>query len=41
MVGANRGRTGWLDRTVHLPGDVVADMFRLAEQRAASSQGRE
>jgi heptaprenyl diphosphate synthase len=38
MVGANRGRHGWLDRTLHLPGDIVADMFRLAEQSAASAQ---
>jgi len=38
MVGADRGRKGWLDRTVHLPGDIVADMFRLAEQGAASAQ---
>jgi heptaprenyl diphosphate synthase len=41
MVGANRGRKDWLDRTVHLPGDIVADMFRLAETGAASAQGRE
>jgi heptaprenyl diphosphate synthase len=40
MVGANRGRKRWLDRTVHLLGDIVADMFRLAEQGAAQ-QGRE
>ena len=32
MVGANRGRKGWLDRTVHLPGDVVADLYLLADQ---------
>ena len=38
MVGVNRGRKGWLDRTIHLPGDIVADMFRLAEQGAASAQ---
>ena len=41
MVGTNRGRQGWLDRTVHLPGDIVADMFRLAEQGADSAQERE
>jgi len=41
MVGANHGRKGWLDRTVHLPGDIVADMFRLAEQSAASARRRE
>jgi heptaprenyl diphosphate synthase len=40
MIGADRGRKGWLDRTIHLPGDIVADMFRLAEQGAAQ-QGRE
>jgi heptaprenyl diphosphate synthase len=38
MVGQSRGRKGWLDRTVHLPGDIVADMFRLAEQGAASAK---
>jgi len=38
MIGANPGRVGWLNRTVHLPGDIVADMFRLAEQGAASVQ---
>jgi heptaprenyl diphosphate synthase len=38
MVGESRGRKGWLDRTIHLPGDIVADMFRLAEQSAASAQ---
>jgi len=38
LVGANRGRTDWLERTIHLPGDVVADMFRLAEQGAASAR---
>jgi len=38
MAGVSRGRKGWLDRTVHLPGDIVADMFRLAEQGAASAQ---
>ena len=38
MVGTDRGRQGWLDRTIHLPGDIVADMFRLAEQSAASAQ---
>jgi heptaprenyl diphosphate synthase len=41
MVGANRGREGWLDRTIHLPGDIVADMFRLAEQGADSARDRE
>jgi len=39
MAGASRGRKGWLDRTIHLPGDVVADMFRLAEQSAGTSKG--
>jgi heptaprenyl diphosphate synthase len=38
MAGANRGHKGWLDRTIHLPGDIVADMFRLAEQSAASAR---
>jgi len=35
MVGESRGRNGWLDRTVHLPGDIVADMYFLADQTAA------
>lgn len=34
MVGESRGRKGWLDRTVHLPGDIVADMYSLADQTA-------
>jgi heptaprenyl diphosphate synthase len=38
MVGDSRGRRGWLDRAIRLPGDVVAEMFRLAEQGAASAQ---
>jgi len=38
MVSQSRGRKGWLSRTVHLPGDIVADMFRLAERGAASEQ---
>jgi len=38
MVNQNRGRNGWLNRVVHLPGDIVADMFRLAEQGAVSTQ---
>jgi heptaprenyl diphosphate synthase len=35
MVGESRGRKGWLDRTVHLPGDIVADLYLLADQTAA------
>jgi energy-coupling factor transport system permease protein len=35
MVGANRGRKGWLDRTIHLPGDIVADLYLLADRTAA------
>jgi heptaprenyl diphosphate synthase len=35
MVGASRGRKGWLDRTVHLPSDIVADLYLLADQTAA------
>jgi len=34
MVGESRGRKGWLDRTVHLPGDVVADLYLLADRTA-------
>ena len=38
MVGESHGRKGWLDRTVHLPGDIVADMYSLADQTAAKVQ---
>jgi heptaprenyl diphosphate synthase len=35
MVSQSRGRKGWLDRTIHLPGDIVADLYLLADQTAA------
>lgn len=38
LLGTKGGSRGWFDRTVHLPGDVVADMFRLAEQGAAAEE---
>ncbi len=38
LLGTKGGRRGWFDRTVHLPGDVVADMFRLAERGAAAEE---
>ncbi|MCX6842565.1 MAG: Gx transporter family protein [candidate division WOR-3 bacterium] len=36
MVGESRGRKGWLDRTIHLPGDVVADLYFAADRLAGS-----
>jgi energy-coupling factor transporter transmembrane protein EcfT len=33
--GRSRERKGWLNRIIHLPGDLVADLYRLAEQTAA------
>jgi energy-coupling factor transport system permease protein len=36
MVGHDRGRRGWLDRVVHLPGDIVADLYLVAAATAAS-----
>jgi len=30
MVGQERGRRGWFDRTIHLPGDIVADLYLMA-----------
>jgi energy-coupling factor transporter transmembrane protein EcfT len=36
LVGRGRGRKGWFDRAIHLPGDVVADLYLLADQTAAS-----
>jgi energy-coupling factor transport system permease protein len=37
MVGESRGRKGWLDRTIHLPGDIVADLYFTADQLAGST----
>ena len=37
MVGESRGRKGWLDRTIHLPGDVVADLYFTADRLAGSA----
>jgi len=34
MVRRGDGRRGWLERIVHLPGDVVADLYLLAERYA-------
>ena len=39
MVGDSRGRKSWLDRTIHLPGDIVADLYLLAN-RTAAAQGQ-
>ncbi len=36
-VGRERGRRGWFDRMVHLPGDVVADLYLLASGTADQS----
>ena len=30
MVKSGGNRRGWLDRVVHLPGDIVADLYLLA-----------
>ncbi len=38
VVNHGRGRDGWFDRTVHLPGDIVADLYLLADQIAARGQ---
>lgn len=32
MIGRGRGRKGWFDRVIHLPGDIVADLYLLAER---------
>jgi len=34
----DRGRRGWLDRTLHLPGDVLADLYLLAESEWRSTR---
>jgi len=39
LVGAG-GRKGRFDRTIHFPGDVVANMFRLAERGADAPEAR-
>lgn len=36
LLDGDGGRRGWFDRTIHLPGDVVANMFLLAEQGTAA-----
>jgi heptaprenyl diphosphate synthase len=38
LVVASGARKGWFDRTIHLPGDVIANMFRLAEPGAAAQE---
>jgi biotin transport system permease protein len=40
MAARGRGRSGWFNRAVHLPGDIVADLYLLAD-RAASEPGPE
>ncbi|MBN2464657.1 Gx transporter family protein [candidate division WOR-3 bacterium] len=35
LLRTSSSRKGWFYRTIHLPGDVIANMFRLAEQVAA------
>jgi energy-coupling factor transporter transmembrane protein EcfT len=37
MVGRGRGRKGWFDRVIHLPGDIVADLYLLAERTGADA----
>ena len=39
MVRSRGNRGGWLDRVVHLPGDIVADLYLLAEATAAVPSG--
>jgi energy-coupling factor transporter transmembrane protein EcfT len=36
MVRSGGNRRGWLDRVVHLPGDIVADLYLLAAATAAA-----
>jgi heptaprenyl diphosphate synthase len=36
LIGHDRGRRGWLDRMVHLPGDIVADLYLVAAATAAA-----
>jgi len=36
MIRSGGNRRGWLDRVVHLPGDVVADLYLLAAATAAA-----
>jgi len=37
MVKSGGNRHGWFDRAVHLPGDIVADLYLLAAATAAAS----
>jgi heptaprenyl diphosphate synthase len=43
MVRSGGNRHGWFDRVVHLPGDIVADLYLLAAATAAapSAESRE
>ena len=43
MVKSGGNRRGWFDRLVHLPGDIVADLYLLAAATAAapSAESRE
>jgi heptaprenyl diphosphate synthase len=38
MVKTGGNRRGWFDRAVHLPGDIVADLYQLAESTSAESR---
>ena len=40
MVKSGGNRRGWFDRVVHLPGDIVADLYLLAAATAAESPER-
>jgi heptaprenyl diphosphate synthase len=37
MVRSRNGRHGWFDRTIHLPGDIVADLYLLSDSSAKVS----
>jgi energy-coupling factor transport system permease protein len=36
LIKSGSSRRGWLDRALHLPGDIVADLYLLAASAAAS-----
>jgi energy-coupling factor transport system permease protein len=39
MVKNGGNRRGWLDRLIHLPGDIVADLYLIAAATAAAFAG--
>jgi len=40
MVRSRSDRHGWFDRTIHLPGDIVADLYLLSGSNATVSHER-